>query len=568
MSSASSRAIAVLMRTDGVPDEWALVRGGFEPPLLDLSIPESLLEAERRWPDGEAVVSVHQGIRLTFAELRRRADGLALGFLSLGLAPGDRVAVWSPNSIEWLLAQLATATAGLILVNLNPAYRRNEAEFALRKTGARVLVAALRHKTSDYIGMAEDMDLRPLGGTGSACPDLEFVVKVGGDSRQGWIDFQDLEQRGVEHRADLDAIRSTLSPSDAVNIQFTSGTTGMPKGATLSHRNILNNGLFTGDALRLRAGERVCVPVPLYHCFGMVMGNLACLAHGATIVYPAPSFDPLATLRTVSTERCTALYGVPTMFIAMLQHDEFATFDLTSLRTGIMAGAPCPIEVMREVVERMHIPEIIIAYGMTETSPVSFASSVDDPLPLRVETVGRIMPHLEAKIIDGSGETLRVGDAGEICVRGYSVMIGYWDEPEATRSVLDDDGWMRTGDIGSIDQDGFCRIVGRLKDMIIRGGENIYPREIEEFLYQHPAIEEVSVFGIPDERFGEEVCAWIKIHDAHVLDEAGVRAYCADRIAHYKVPKIIRFVDAFPMTVTGKIQKFEMRKIMEQETPR
>lgn len=552
------------MRADGVPDGQALVLGGSKPALLDCTIPEALVDAERRWPDAEAVVSVHQGIRLTFAELRQRADGLAMGLLSLGLVPGDRVAVWSPNSVEWLLAQLATATAGLILVNLNPAYRRSEAEFALRKTGTRALVAATRHKTSDYIAMVEDMDLRPLGGAGSACPDLEFVVQVGSDSRPGWIDFHDLERRGGGHQDRLDAIKTTLRPADAVNIQFTSGTTGTPKGATLSHRNILNNGFFTGDAIRLQAGERVCVPVPLYHCFGMVMGNLACVTHGATIVYPAPSFEPLATLQAVAAERCTALYGVPTMFIAMLQHAEFATFDLGSLRTGIMAGAPCPIEVMREVVDRMHMPEIIIAYGMTETSPVSFASSVDDPLQLRVETVGRVMPHLEAKIVGEAGETLGIGEAGEICVRGYSVMIGYWDEPTATTSVLDANGWMQTGDIGSIDEEGFCRIVGRLKDLIIRGGENIYPREIEEFLYQHPAIEEVSVVGIPDQRFGEEVCAWIKVHDAHTLEEADVRSYCAGRIAHYKVPKVIRFVDAFPMTVTGKIQKFEMRRMMEQ----
>lgn len=552
------------MRFDGVAGGQALVLGGSEPALLERTIPEALIDAERRWPDAEAVVSVHQGIRLTFAELRQRADGLAMGFLSLGLAPGDRVAVWSPNSFEWLLAQLATATAGLILVNLNPAYKRGEAEFALRKTGTRALVAATRHNTSDYIGMIEDMDLRPLGGAGSACPDLEFVVQVGGDGRQGWIDFHDLERRGAENRDRLDSIKAASRPTDPVNIQFTSGTTGTPKGATLSHRNILNNGFFTGDAIRLQAGERMCVPVPLYHCFGMVMGNLACLTHGATIVYPAPSFEPLATLQAVDAEGCTALYGVPTMFIAMLQHAEFANFDLGSLRTGIMAGAPCPIEVMRDVVDRMHMPEIIIAYGMTETSPVSFASSVDDPLQLRVETVGQVMPHLEAKIIDEAGETLGIGEAGEICVRGYSVMIGYWEDPAATTSVLDADGWMRTGDIGSIDSDGFCRIVGRLKDLIIRGGENIYPREIEEFLHQHPAIEDVSVFGIPDERFGEEVCAWIKVHDTHTLEEADVRAHCAGQIAHYKVPKVIRFVDAFPMTVTGKIQKFEMRRMMEQ----
>lgn len=553
------------MLVDGVSSHEAYVIGGPEPSLIERTIPEALIDAERRWPDAEAVVSVHQNVRLTFTELRQRADHVAQGLLALGLAPGDRVAIWAPNCVEWLLTQIATASAGLVLVNLNPAYRRTEAEFALRKTGARAIVAASRYKTSDYLGMVEDMDLRPFGGMGSACPALDFVVKIDGDNRQGWIDFGDLHADGPDGATELAAIKAGLRPADPVNIQFTSGTTGTPKGATLSHRNILNNGFFVGDAIRLQAGDRVCVPVPLYHCFGMVMGNLACLTHGATIVYPAPSFDPEAALRAVSAERCTALYGVPTMFIAMLQHPTFEDFDLASLRTGIMAGAPCPIEVMREVVERMNMPEIIIAYGMTETSPVSFASSVDDPLLLRVETVGRVMPHLQARITDEAGHTLAIGEAGEICVRGYSVMLGYWEEPEATRGVLDDDGWMRTGDVGTIDNAGFCRIVGRLKDLIIRGGENIYPREIEEFLYQHPAIEEVSVVGIADERFGEEVCAWIKVHASHQLGEDDVRAYCAGRIAHYKVPKVIRFVDEFPMTVTGKIQKFEIRKLMEQE---
>ncbi len=556
------------MLLDGRSSHDALVGGVFEPALIEFTIPDAVIRAARRWPDAEAVVSVHQGVRLTFSELRRRADLVAAGLLALGLEPGDRVAIWSPNCVEWLLTQLATATAGLVLVNLNPAYRRTEAEFALRKTGTKALVAAGRFKTSDYAGMVEGMDVLPLGGSGSVCPDLQHVITIDGKYREGWINFADLDVRGVEGEGRLAAIRASLNATDAVNIQFTSGTTGTPKGATLSHRNILNNGYFIGSAIRLAAGDRVCVPVPLYHCFGMVMGNLACLTHGATIVYPAPSFEPLATLRTIEAERCTALYGVPTMFIAMLQHAEFADFELTSLRTGIMAGAPCPIEVMREVVDRMSMPEIIIAYGMTETSPVSFASSVDDPLQLRVETVGRVMPHLQARIINEAGDTLPFGTAGEICVRGYSVMLGYWNEPAATSAVLDADGWMKTGDIGTIDADGFCRIVGRLKDLIIRGGENIYPREIEEFLYQHPAIEEVSVVGIPDERFGEEVCAWIKIHDTQLLDEAQVRAYCSGRIAHYKVPRVIRFVDAFPMTVTGKIQKFEMRKLMEDEQRR
>lgn len=544
----------------------AICIGGTEPALLDQTIAQALSNAARQWPDVEAVVVPHQGTRLTYAQLDQRVDLLGRGFLSLGLQPGERIAIWAPNCVEWLLTQLAAASVGLVLVNLNPAYRAAEAAFALRKTQTKALVAASRFKSSDYLAMIDAIGARAAGGDGEACPDLAYLIKLDGGARPGWIEFADVEAAGsIVAQNEIANIREALHPDDAVNIQFTSGTTGTPKGATLSHRNILNNGFFVGNAIRLVAGDRLCLPVPLYHCFGMVMGNLACLAHGVTMVYPSPSFDPLATLRAVQAERCSALYGVPTMFIAMLQHPDFSTFDLTTLRTGIMAGSPCPIEIMREVVDRMDMSEVIIAYGMTETSPVSFAGATDDPLWRRVETVGRIMPHLAAKIVDEFGATVPVGQPGEVCVRGYSVMLGYWGDPEATDAVLDDDGWMHTGDIGRIDTAGYCRIVGRLKDMIIRGGENVYPREIEEFLYQHPAVEDVAVVGIPDQRMGEEICAWIKVRSSSQLTAQEVRDFCADRIAHYKIPKVIRFVDEFPMTITGKVQKYEIRRVMEAE---
>ncbi len=539
------------------------VTGSKSPPLLQRTIGKALLDAVDRWPDKEAVVSVHQNLRLTYRELNANVDALARGLASLGLERGDRIAIWAPNCIEWLLTQLATASLGLVLVNLNPAYRKAEAEFALRKTGTKVLVAAARHKNSDYLAMVEDMNSGPFGSQDSS---LSIVVTIGEEERPGWFRFSDLCAQGkVMALPVLETWRSMIDPADAVNIQFTSGTTGTPKGATLSHLNILNNGFFVGEAIGLTGADRLCIPVPLYHCFGMVMGNLACLTHGAAMIYPAPSFDPLSVLKTVDAERCTALYGVPTMFISILQHPEFASFDLRSLRTGIMAGSPCPITVMREVVAKMHMNEIIIAYGMTETSPVSFAAGTRDPLEVRVETVGRVMPHLESKIVDERGAPVTLGEPGEICVRGYSVMLGYWDDPETTRNVVDENDWMHTGDIGTIDDKGLCRIVGRLKDMIIRGGENIYPREIEEFLFRHPAIADVGVIGVPDQVFGEEVCAWIKLHNGQCLSVEDVRTFCSGRIAHYKIPKIIRFVDSFPLTATGKVQKFEMRKIMEAE---
>ena len=545
------------------------VRGASAPPLIEKCIGESLQDAAWRWPDTPALISVHQNVRMTWRELKSAVDEVALGLLALGVGPGDRVAIWAPNCAEWVLTQFATASIGVVLVNMNPAYRQSEAAFTLRKTGAKALIVASQVKSSNYVelveGLAPELFAEPSSATGEL-PDLAFVVKIGGEPRSRWIDFAELAERGRTvdaHR--LREIASGLSPHDPVNIQFTSGTTGTPKGATLSHHNILNNGYFVGAAIGLSPGERVCIPVPLYHCFGMVMGNLACLTHGATMVYPSATYDPLAVLSAIESERCAAIYGVPTMFIAELQHPRFAEFDLSSLRTGIMAGSPCPVEVMRQVVERMHVRDVTISYGMTETSPVSFQSAPDDPLARRVETVGRVMPHLECKIVDADGATTLLGQAGELCTRGYSVMLGYWNEPEATRAVLDADGWMRSGDLAVLDEDGYCRIVGRIKDMIIRGGENVYPREIEEFLYGHPDIEDVSVVGVPDPSMGEEVCAWIVPRAGVVLTEADVRGYCVGRIAHYKTPRHIRFVMGFPLTATGKVRKFEIRQAMQAE---
>jgi len=536
------------------------VRGADEPPLLEQTIGQALDVAVARWGDEIALISPFQTIRWTWRELAARADALAAGLLDLGLAPGDRVGVWSPNGAQWTLTQFAAARAGLILVTINPAYRRSEVAFTLNKVGVKALVAAERFKTSDYVGMIED--IAPEG----AVPSLKSLIKIGGDPRPGWLDFDAVAAgAGPAALARVAEIGATLSHRDPINIQFTSGTTGSPKGATLSHHNILNNGRFVGRAQGLRAGDRLCIPTPLYHCFGMVMGNLACLTHGATMVYPAPVFDPLATLQAIETERCAALYGVPTMFIAMLGHPRFKDFDVSSLRTGTMAGSPCPVEVMKAVAGDLHMPGVTIAYGMTETSPVSFQTGLDDPLDRRVSTVGRVQPHLEVKIVGQAGEVTPRGVPGEICTRGYSVMLGYWDEPRRTAEVIDADGWMHTGDIGTIDEDGYGNVVGRIKDMVIRGGENLYPREIEEFLYRHPKIADVQVVGLPDERYGEELCAWIRLHPGEVADEADIRAFCAGQIAHHKVPRYVRFVDDFPMTVTGKVQKFVIRQTMIEE---
>jgi len=519
----------------------------------------------------DALIVRHQQVRLTYGQLKERVDALACGLLRLGLQPGDRIGLWSQNNLEWVLTQFATAKAGLILVNVNPAYRRHELEYALGKSGCRALILAPQFKSSRYLDILasvvpELIDMEPGELQAAVLPCLQWVIRLGEERTAGMLNFGDLMiAPDAQELAALQTIGASLQFDDAINIQFTSGTTGSPKGATLSHHNILNNGFFIGEALKLTCADRVCIPVPLYHCFGMVLGNLACLTHGATMVYPAEAFDPAACLATVAQERCTALYGVPTMFIAMFDNPDFGTFDLTSLRTGIMAGSPCPVEVMRRVVEQMHMREVTIAYGMTETSPVSFQSSTDDPIERRVSTVGRIHPHCEVKIVDEEGRIVPRGVAGELCTRGYSVMLGYWGDEARTAEVLDSNGWMHTGDMGMLDEQGYCNIVGRIKDMVIRGGENIYPREIEEFLYQHPAIRDVQIVGVPDRKYGEELCAWIILREGVTLDESGVRAFCEGQIAHYKIPRYVRFVETFPLTVTGKVQKYLIREQMKRE---
>ena len=529
-------------------------------PLIGETIGSHFDRAAARWAGREALVVRHQQIRWTYAELKTHVDALAAGLIALGLEPGDRVGIWSPNNAEWVLTQFATAKAGLILVNINPAYRLVEVEHALRKSGCTALITATQFKNSDYLGM-----IRPLVEQGRL-PKLRTVIHLGDGSEDGMISFADAASRGgAAERTQLEDVAGRLQFDDPINIQFTSGTTGLPKGATLTHHNILNNGFFVGEAMGLTDTDRLCIPVPLYHCFGMVLANLAAVTHGTAMVFPSESFAPLAVLETVEAERCTALHGVPTMFIAEMEHPDFARFDLTSLRTGIMAGSPCPIEVMRQAISRMHLEQITIAYGMTETSPVSFQTGVSDPLERRVSTVGRIHPHLEVKIVDQAGRVVPRGTPGELLTRGYSVMRGYWDDPEQTAAAIDPAGWMHTGDLATIDDEGYCNIVGRIKDMVIRGGENIYPREIEEFLFRHPKIAAVQVFGVPDARFGEELCAWIQVRDGATLTEPELQEYCQGQIAHYKIPRYIRFVDDYPMTVTGKVQKFAMRRRMMEE---
>ena len=547
------------------------VIGSGDEPLLDKTIGEALDDAARLWSDNLALVDCGQGIRFTWRELRRRADDLALGLLALGLTCGDRIGIWSLNRYEWALTQFAATKLGLILVTINPAYRVSELEFALRKSGCAALVLAPRFKASDYLGMIRSLAPELDGTSGGELhieriPALRWIIQLGANPIQGAIAFDHLLARGATGDPQrLAAIASKLAAGDAINIQFTSGTTGSPKGVTLSHRNILNNGYFTGKALKLSPQDRLCIPVPLYHCFGLTMGNLACVTHGAAMVYPGEGFDPLATLQAVEDEGCTVLYGVPTMFIAELEHPKFGKFDLTSLRTGAMGGSPCPLEVMRKVVDRMHMDEMTIAYGMTETSPVSFQSETTAPLERRVSTVGQVHPHLEVKIIDTDGAIVPRGTPGELCIRGYSVMLGYWGEPERTAEVKNAEGWMRSGDLATIDEDGYCNIVGRLKDMVIRGGENLYPREIEEFLYRHPAIKDVQIFGVPDKRYGEELCAWVILQDGATLTSDELRAFCTGQIAHQKIPRYVKFVDGYPLTISGKVQKFLMREAMQKE---
>ena len=538
-------------------------------PLLGETIGQSLDKAVSRWGDREALVSPSHGVRWTWKEFAARVDALAAGFLALGLERGQRIGIWSLNRPEWTLTQFAAARAGLILVTINPAYRLSELEFALAKVGCSAIVAATAFKTSNYMEMLNTLlpelkSSQPGNLRAAKLPNLRAVIQIGGPLCPGALAFEEVARMGgARHREQLAALGKSLQFDDAVNIQFTSGTTGSPKGVTLTHHNILNNGYFVGRAMRLTERDRICIPVPLYHCFGMVMGNLASVSLGAAMVYPGEGFDPLTTLQTIEQEKCTALYGVPTMFIAELDHPEFKRFDLKSLRTGIMAGAPCPVEVMKRVNNEMNMGEVTIAYGMTETSPVSFQSAVDDPLERRVSTVGRIHPHVEVKVVDLEGRIVPRGERGELCTRGYSIMLGYWDEREKTADVLDANGWMHTGDLAVIDAEGYCNIVGRIKDMVIRGGENVYPREIEEFLYRHPKIQDVQIFGVADDRYGEELCAWIRTRPGETLTVDEVRAFCQGQIAHNKIPRYVEFVDEFPMTVTGKIQKFMMRDAVE-----
>ena len=549
------------------PLTTSLAVGQTQPLLIEQTIGSFFDGMVAQRPEHLAVISAHQKQRHTYRELQTLANQLASGLLNLGLATGDRVGIWSHNNAQWLLLQIATAKVGLILVNINPAYRSSELEYALNKVGCKALVTMARFKTSNYLGI-----LRELGP--AKLPHLTHTVWIDeagqgathDEGEPGMLRFSQLLASGQADDPRVAAIGATLKNTDPINIQFTSGTTGFPKGATLTHRNILNNGFFVGECMKLTPADRLCVPVPLYHCFGMVMGNLGCITHGATVVYPNDGFDALTVLQTVQDERCTALYGVPTMFIAQLDHPRFAEFDLSSLRTGCMAGSPCPIEVMKRVVADMHMTDITIAYGMTETSPVSCQSSIDTPLAKRVSTVGQVQPHLQVKVIDsGTGVTLPVGQSGELCTKGYSVMHGYWDDEAKTREAIDADGWMHTGDLATLDEEGYVNIVGRIKDLVIRGGENVYPREVEEFLYRHPKVQDVQVVGVPDKKYGEELCAWVITKPGQTATEDEIRSFCIGQIAHYKVPRYIRFVEAFPMTITGKIQKFKIREVMKDE---
>ena len=528
-------------------------QGAWNVPLLGDTVGDNLDRTAARFGDREALVDRAAGKRWNYTEFVADVDAVAVGMLRSGIAKGDRVGIWAPNCWEWVLVQYATAKIGAILVNINPAYRSHELQYVLEQAGVRMLVSASAFKTSDYAQM--------IATVRANCPDLEDVVLLGSPR---WDELVEVGRAALaDDRRVLTEAQSQLSPDDPINIQYTSGTTGFPKGATLSHHNVLNNGFFVGELCHYTELDRVCIPVPLYHCFGMTMGNLACTSHGATMVLPSPAFDPAATLTAVAEERCTSLYGVPTMFIAALAEPDFARYDLASLRTGIMAGSPCPVEVMKQVIDRMGMNEVSICYGMTETSPVSTQTRSDDSIERRVATVGRVGPHLEVKIVDpGTGLTVPRGVPGELCTRGYSVMLGYWDQPEKTAEAIDVARWMHTGDIGVMDEDGYVSITGRIKDMVIRGGENIYPREIEEFLYTHPDMLDAQVVGVPDVKYGEELMAWVRMREGseRPLDAASLKAFCEGKLAHYKIPRYVHVVDEFPMTVTGKVRKVEMRE--------
>ncbi len=555
--------------TSGPP--LSFVSGTSDRPLLYRTVDGVLKAAADEAPDRAALVVPFQSKRYTFAELDREVEQVARGMIACGLEPGDRIGIWAPNCTEWILTMFGAARAGLVLVNINPAYRTTELQFALRLVGCRALVFAPCFKSSDYAAMLQSLipELATAAPGQLECttlPQLRLLVQLGARPLRGTLSFDDLIVAGQDVDKSLPAsLGQRLDADQIFNIQFTSGTTGTPKGATLTHFNIVNNGYFVGAGMQLTADDRVCIPVPLYHCFGMVLGVLAAMTHRAASVFPSEGFEPLAVLETVAQERCTVLLGVPTMFIAELEHPRFGEFDLASLRTGIMAGSPCPTAVMRRVVTDMHMPEVTICYGMTETSPVSFQSQTDDPLELRVGTVGRVHPHVQVKIIDAEGQVTPRGTSGELLTRGYSVMRGYWDDPERTRDCIDAGGWMHSGDLAVIDDQGYCNIVGRVKDMIIRGGENVYPREIEEFLYRHPAVFDVAVVGVPDAKFGEAVCACIRLRGGVSVTEEEIREFCRGQIAHYKVPRYVRFVDSFPLTISGKVQKYLLREHLRVE---
>jgi fatty-acyl-CoA synthase len=548
-------------------NDIAYVRGDTQVALEHITIPALLARTVAKVGSQTAVIFREQSIRWTWQELSNKVDELSAALLSLGITQSDRVGIWSPNRFEWLVTQFATARIGVVLVNINPAYRLSELEYALNKVQIKALITAENFKSSNYIEMlktlAPELDVCEAGKLNSAkLPHLKILIKTGDKASPGFYTYsQIVAPKEPAQAARLTAISQSLSPDDAINIQFTSGTTGHPKGATLSHHNIVNNAISVANAMKLTPQDKLCIPVPLYHCFGMVLGVLACVTSGSTMVFPSEAFDPTATLDAVSKEKCTALHGVPTMFIAMLDHPQFSSYDLKTLRTGIMAGAPCPIETMKRVVTAMHMKEVTIAYGMTETSPVSFQSEADDPLDKRVSTVGRILPHLEVKIIDEAGRVVKIDEKGELCTRGYSVMKGYWNDAEKTAEAIRD-GWMHTGDLAVIDRQGYCNIVGRVKDMIIRGGENVYPREIEEFLFRHPAVQAVQAFGVPDKKYGEELAVWIVSKPNQAITQKAIIDFCQGQIAHFKIPRYVKFVSEMPMTVTGKPQKFVMRKQM------
>ncbi|MDV2440404.1 AMP-binding protein [Acinetobacter gerneri] len=545
--------------------------GTSKEPLLGMTIPEKFDMACEQYADHEALVSCQQNVRLTYRQLQAKVNAFACSLLKMGLKKGDRIGIWSPNCVEWTITQFAASKAGIILVNLNTAYKSNELEYVLNKVSCAALVIAPAFKTTNYQEIITKIAPEITNCTdkllnAARLPHLKHVIKIEDQAHTGLHKFDDLLiEPSHKELEDLQAIADDLQFDETINIQFTSGTTGNPKGTMLTHNNILNNGFFVGEAIRLTEKDRVCISVPLFHCFGMVMGNLACITHGATMVYPAGVFNPLESLKAMQNEKCTVSYGVPTMFIGMLEHEQFDQFDLSSLRTGIMAGSPCPREIMQRVIDRMNMSEITICYGMTETSPVSVQSSTTDSIEQRVSTVGRIHPHLEIKIIDEHGKIVPKGKLGELCVRGYSVMLGYWEEPEKTKEVIDEAGWMHTGDIAEMDADGFVKIKGRIKDVVIRGGENLFPKEIEDFLYTHPDISDVQVIGLPDAKYGEELCACIILHEHHQTTEDTIKLYCKEHISHNKVPKYVRFFTEFPLTASGKAQKFKLQEFMRTE---